>query len=110
MTSSDSPTLLFLVELRCLPCGRLVGTLQTRQWPCHGPASLRLDGAHQAVPITDWSRLRCVRCRGNVYPDEVKLTRVYPRLSWDELDPPCRGRPPRGRTAAQRGVGDAADD
>ena len=106
-TPKSDAVVLFLVELRCLLCGRIVGTLETRQWPCHGAALLRLDSGPQAVPVADWSRLRCASCGGNVYAEEVQPTRLYPRVSWD---PPRRGRPPRWLVALRQAARDADDE
>ena len=101
MTTSESgPIVLFLVELRCLQCARCVGTLETHQWPWHGPALLRSSGARQAIPVADWSRLHCAACGGNVYADEVTTQRQYPHVSWDDLDRPR----PKARQLAMRRI------
>lgn len=102
-------TILFLVDLRCLQCGRTAGTLETSQWPWSGPATLRV-APHETVQVADWTRLRCGRCGGNVYSDEVTTTRRYPRVSWDDLDKPRRGRPPGWLVAQRKAAGHANED
>ena len=87
------------VELRCLACGRAVGILETPRWPWLGPALLHAAGGASAVSVANWTRLRCATCGGNAYPDEVSTARVYPTVSWDGMEPPRRGRPPRSLVA-----------
>ena len=106
MSDSPTPSLLsrdrsrardwivvFVVELGCLMCGRTIGTFETRCWPWFGPVLLKPLGKEPAVAVRDWSRLRCPDCGGNVYPDEVRPTKLYPPVSVDDLNPPRRGRP-----------------
>ena len=64
---------------------------------------LRSTGQSPAVCIADWSRLRCATCGGNVYVEEIRTARLYPSGSWDDLERPRRGRPPK-RIVAQRQV------
>lgn len=109
-TPEPGPIVVVLVELRCLQCGRDIGTLEARQWPCRGPALLRLSGTRRAVPVADWCRLRCAACGGNAYTDEVKASRRYPHVSWDDLDRPRCGRPPRWLMAERQAARDANGD
>ena len=108
--SRSDPVILFLVELRCLSCARVIGTLETRRWPWHGPASLRPTAGARPVPVANWPNLRCATCGGNVYADEVETIRVYPRVSWDDLEQPRRGRPPAWLVAQRRAARDADGD
>ena len=100
MTESG-PSILFLVELRCLQCGRIADTLEAPRWPWSGPAALRRS-PRETVQVADWTRLRCTACNGNVYADEVQTTRMYPRVSWDDLGEQRRGRPSRWLAARRR--------
>ena len=90
-----------LVELKCLACGRGIGMLQAPSWPCFGSVLFQAVDNHSIIPVSDWRRLRCAVCGGNVYADEVRSIRVYPALSREDLDIPRRGRPP-GWLVAQR--------
>jgi hypothetical protein len=103
LSTKSGPISVFRIELACLLCGRAIGTLETRCWSLLGPALLRHAGQSRAVSIADWSRLRCATCGGNVYVDEIRTARLYPSGSWDDLERPRRGRPPK-RLAAQRQV------
>ena len=90
------------VELRCLLCGRNIGSLETAYWVCIGPVFFRPAGVDHIVRVTDWRRLRCASCGGNAIPDEVTTIHVYPPLHWDEDGPPRRGRPPKWLVAARK--------
>src|SRR5438105_2467215 len=78
-------------ELRCLLCGRLIGSGQADRWGSPGPVLFRAEGDGNTVRIADWRRLRCRACGGNCYADEVRTRRVYPRVRWDDDDRPRRG-------------------
>ena len=88
-------SVVMLVELRCYLCANTVGVLETDHWPTFGPALLRTTTETSAARIGDWRRLRCARCGGNVFPDEINTANVYPSVSWDESEQPRRGRPPK---------------
>ena len=103
LSAKSGPISVFRIELECLLCGRAIGALETRCWPVFGPVLLRSTGQSPAVCIADWSRLRCATCGGNVYVEEIRTARLYPSGSWDDLERPRRGRPPK-RLAAQRQV------
>ena len=81
-----------LVELRCYLCANTIGVLETDHWPTFGPALLRTASETPAARIADWRRVRCARCGGNVYPDEISTANVYPQVPWEQ---PRRGRPPK---------------
>jgi hypothetical protein len=87
--------IIVLVELRCLLCARVVGTLQAERWPPAGPVLYLPAEAERSIPVTDWRRIRCATCGRNTYSDEIRTVKLYPPVSWDELDPPRRGRPPK---------------
>jgi hypothetical protein len=90
------------IELLCLHCGRIIGSLETAHWVCIGPVLFRPAGVDHIFRVTDWRRLRCASCGGNAIPDEVTTIRVYPPLRWDDDDPPRRGRPPKWLVAARK--------
>jgi hypothetical protein len=96
-----------VVELRCFLCADTIGTLEMDHWPSFGPARLRTTPAAPSVAIADWTGLRCARCGGNVYPDEISTTSVHPPVSWDDLERPRRGRPPKLLAAQRQAAGDA---
>jgi hypothetical protein len=99
----------YVVDLCCLPCGRTIGSFETRRWPWFGPVVLNPPGGQPAISIATWSQLRCQTCNGNVYVDEVRPTKLYPSLALDDLDLPRRGRPPKW-LVEQRQAGRSTDD
>ena len=121
MTDSPSPTSreratardwvdVFAVDLGCLQCGRMIGKFETRRWPWFGPVLFRPPGGQPATPVADWSKLRCVACGGNVYADEVRTAKVYASVSWDDLEQPRRGRPPKWLVAERHAIDPSADE
>jgi len=69
-----------LADLKCYLCGATAGSLEHER------------GAKTSV---DMSRVRCPRCGGSVYLDQVEIVdrRIEP-LEWED-DGPRRGRPPK---------------
>lgn len=100
----------YLVDLRCLACGRDIHVLEARNWPCTSTVLFRRGKTEPLLSFTDWRRLRCEVCSGNVYADEIRSTRVYPALSRDELDVPRRGRPPKSLVAQRRAAVDGVPE
>jgi hypothetical protein len=94
-----------LVELRCFLCADTIGTLEVDHWPSFGPARLRTTPVAPAVAIADWTGLQCARCARNVYPDEIRTVSVHPPVSWDDLERPRRGRPPKLLPAQHQAAG-----
>jgi hypothetical protein len=100
--SAPSFVRVYLVELRCLACGRGIGVLETGVWPTARPVLLRVDRGERAQTVPDWTRLRCAVCNGNAVVDEISSLRVYPALSREDVDVPRRGRPPAWLVAQRR--------
>jgi hypothetical protein len=109
-SSSSDPIVVFGVDLGCLLCGRTIGTFETRRWPWFGPVVLRPPHEAPAVSVANWSRLRCLTCGGNVYPDEVRTVKRYPFVSLDDLELPRRGRPPRWLVEQRLAARSTSDD
>jgi hypothetical protein len=108
--NAPGPTVVFRVELRCLACGRDIGVLETPRWPTRGPCLFKASIADSAICLSDWPRLRCSVCRGNVYADEVRTIRKYPLVAWDDDESHRRGRPPNWLVAQRKADEDVMDD
>ena len=69
-----------LAELKCYLCGTTAGSLEHERG---------------TMGLWDTSKLRCRRCGGSVYVDQVEIVdrRTEP-LEWED-DGPRRGRPPK---------------
>jgi hypothetical protein len=90
----------FVADLKCYMCGSVSGSIESEQSltaaaPMLRPVVLRQPGRDQAVQVLNWQRLRCDRCGGPLFLDEVDVvTRRYESYNWlDER--PRRGRPPK---------------
>lgn len=91
----------FKADLKCYMCGSVAGSIEAEQSfleaaQTQRPVLLRRAGLpEQAVPVLNWRTLRCDRCGGPLFLDEVEvITRRYEDYNWlDER--PRRGRPPK---------------
>ena len=104
MTSStlDKPIrrTFFVADLKCYMCGSVSGSIESEQSFTAAPhlprpVALRRVGRDQPIQVLDWKHLRCDRCGGPLFLDEVDVvTRRYEEYNWlDER--PRRGRPPK---------------
>ncbi len=90
----------YVADLKCYMCGSVAGSLESEH-DFHQIAAaahmvlLRQTGRDQPVQIGNWRQLRCDRCGGPLFLDEIDLiTRRYEEYNWlDER--PRRGRPPK---------------
>jgi hypothetical protein len=92
---------IFRADLKCYMCGSVAGSIESEQAfaeaaLAHRPVLLRRAGLPQQVmPVLNWRTLRCDRCGGPLFLDEVEaITRRFEDYNWlDER--PRRGRPPK---------------
>jgi hypothetical protein len=99
--AATQPRWLTYADLRCLLCARAVGSIQSPGRGLTGPFLFKRDSADCGVRLAHWSRLRCIACGGNVYPDDARTVRIYPSVAWDD-ELPRRGRPPKWVVAARK--------
>jgi hypothetical protein len=99
----------YLAELQCFLCGSQAGSIESdrKPLPPHGifhPA----DGS-LAQRIADWRSLRCHRCGGALYTENVEA--VVRHEEGDQLrrEAPRRGRPPKWLVEERRKQRDAAE-
>jgi hypothetical protein len=76
-------------DIKCYHCGEVSGIWE---WPSHAPPAVGVfrSAASQHPTIVALGHLRCARCQGSVYLDEVET--VVPRCPI-VLQPGRRGRP-----------------
>jgi DNA-directed RNA polymerase subunit RPC12/RpoP len=73
-----------LSELKCYMCGATADTVEHEQGDMAG-----------YMKVQKASRLRCPRCGGSLYIDEVdRIDRRFEPVEWED-DGPRRGRPPK---------------
>lgn len=91
----------FKADLKCYMCGSVAGSIESEQSfseaaQTRRPVHLRRVGLpNQPVEVLHWQSLRCDRCGGPLFLDEVEvITRRYEDYNWLE-ERPRRGRPPK---------------
>jgi hypothetical protein len=90
----------YVADLKCYMCGSVSGSIESEQAllgaaGSSSPVLLKQPGSEQAVPVTNWRRMRCERCGGPLFLDEADVvTRRYDDYNWLE-ERPRRGRPPK---------------
>jgi hypothetical protein len=84
-----------LVDLKCYLCGASAGSIEREHGAAQPRMAITRAGLVGSITANDTRRLRCPRCGGAVYIDEVDIVdrRVEP-IEWED-DGPRRGRPPK---------------
>lgn len=88
-------TRVFVAEIACILCTRVIGTAIDTRWPPLNTVLIQMEGS-AVLRRVELSRLRCDVCGGNTSPTEVtrRLLR-HEGASDREIDQPRRGRPPK---------------
>jgi hypothetical protein len=82
-------------DIKCYLCGALAGVIECDRERNPRIVSLRRPGDNVATRIADFKRVRCPRCGGTTFLDDVTVvTRRIETTNWLE-DRPRRGRPPK---------------
>jgi hypothetical protein len=90
----------YVADLKCYMCGSVSGSVESEESLTAAPqvaraVLVRQPGQPKGRPVLDWRRLRCDRCGGPLFLDEVEqITRRYEEYNWLE-ERPRRGRPPK---------------
>src|ERR1051326_8761141 len=84
-----------LADLKCYMCGATAGCIERERGSTASTVSLERGGQVGMIGASETSRLRCPRCGGSVYVDQVEIVdrRIEP-VEWED-DGPRRGRPPK---------------
>jgi DNA-directed RNA polymerase subunit RPC12/RpoP len=84
-----------LADLKCYMCGATAGSIERERSSNPSMVSLERSGHVGLIGPWETSRLRCPRCGGSVYVDQVEIVdrRIEP-IEWED-DGPRRGRPPK---------------
>jgi DNA-directed RNA polymerase subunit RPC12/RpoP len=84
-----------LADLKCYMCGATAGSIEAERGKRQPTVELQRGGRVGTIGAWQATRLRCPRCGGSVYVDQVEIVdrRTEP-LEWDD-DGPRRGRPPK---------------
>jgi hypothetical protein len=84
-----------LADLKCYMCGATAGSLERERGSTTPQVAIERAGNVGSIVTWETSRLRCPRCGGSVYVDQVEIVdrRTEP-VEWED-DGPRRGRPPK---------------
>jgi len=88
-------TTVFVAEIACLLCTRVIGTAIDVRWPPLTTVLIQREGS-TVLRRVELSRLRCGDCGGNTAATEVTRRLLRREGPVDlESDHPRRGRPPK---------------
>jgi hypothetical protein len=84
-----------LADLKCYMCGATAGSIERERGSTTAQVAIERGGSVGLIGSWETSRLRCPRCGGSVYVDQVEIVdrRTEP-MEWED-DGPRRGRPPK---------------
>jgi hypothetical protein len=96
-----------LADLKCYMCGATAASIEREQGSKHPLLTLERAGRVGTIRAFEATRLRCPRCGGSVYVDQVEIVdrRTEPG-EWED-DGPRRGRPPKWLVEQRRRRHDA---
>jgi hypothetical protein len=108
----DEPTpghTVYLAELQCFLCGTQAGSIESDRKPLPPYGIFHPADGTRTQRIADWRSLRCNRCGGALYTENVEA--VIRHAEADELrrEAPRRGRPPKWLVEERRRARDAAE-
>jgi hypothetical protein len=84
-----------LADLKCYLCGAGAGSIERERDVKQTRMAITRAGTVGTIAASDTSRLRCPRCGGPVYVDEVDIIdRRSEPVEWED-EGPRRGRPPK---------------
>ncbi|SRR6266511_6049177 len=88
-------TTVFVAEIACILCSRVLGTAVDTRWPPVYSLLIQMEGS-RALRRVELGQLRCPDCGGNTSASEVtaRLLRREGVVDW-RREQPRRGRPPK---------------
>ena len=84
-------------EVTCYLCGTISGSIEKEWQSASGSVWLRKRGEQQPVLVSDQLQVRCIRCGGSTYVDDLRTVR---RRREPQIVPELRRRP--GRPSKRR--------
>jgi hypothetical protein len=80
-------------DVKCYLCGATAGVLRREDAVGCTTIQFQCNGGSQTI-VESLTGLRCDRCYGSLYADEVEITYYHP-FAEEPLERPRRGRPPK---------------
>lgn len=92
---SAPATTVFVAEIACMMCTRVLGTAIDTRWPPLNTVLIQIQGSNLLRRV-ELGRLHCDVCGGNTSATEItaRLLRRERASDWQD-DQPRRGRPPK---------------
>lgn len=92
MISPDQVRRILETEVRCYHCNALAGLLRCTSNVHQPVAVFQPAGDAPAIVVATLAGLRCARCAGPLFADELDVAYRYPADA-EAMDRPRRGRP-----------------
>ena len=94
------PSLLTVADVKCYYCGFVSGEVSAKQGQPIQSGSFKPGPLYANAPVATEGTLRCLRCAGPVYIDDIRTVRPRPVLTLEDMKPK-RGRPRRADVLAR---------
>jgi hypothetical protein len=85
----------YLAELQCFLCGSQAGSIESDRKPLPPFGIWHPAGGGQPQRVADWRSLRCSRCGGALYTENVEAVVRHDDSEELRREAPRRGRPPK---------------
>jgi DNA-directed RNA polymerase subunit RPC12/RpoP len=84
-----------LADLKCYMCGTTAGSIERERGSQLPTVAIQRGSLVGTINAWEATRVRCPRCGGSVYVDQVEIVdrRIEP-VEWED-EGPRRGRPPK---------------
>ena len=99
----------YLAELQCFLCGTQAGSIETDHKPLPTYGIFHPADGSKPVRVADWRSLRCHRCGGALYTENVEAMVRHDEADELRREAPRRGRPPKWLVEERRRQRDAAE-
>ena len=99
----------YLAELQCFLCGSLAGSIESDRKPLPPYGIWHPASGGPAQRVADWRSLRCNRCGGALYAENVEAVLRHDEAEELRREAPRRGRPPKWLVEERRRMRDATE-
>ena len=99
----------YLAELQCFLCGSLAGSIESDRKPLPPSGIYHPADGSRASRVADWRSLRCNRCGGALYTENVEAVVRHEETDETRREIPRRGRPPKWLVEERRRQREAAE-